>query len=141
MLTPSGDLILSPADAARLVRVVRVGLAELDRRNGGPALETVRLLGEIAQAAQMTVRTSADVRPSTSDSMSGHAVASHGPSRARCTSTDTDWLTVAEAAELAGVSKRHTRRLCLQRDVLATRSATGAWLVDRGSLAARLASP
>lgn len=48
-------------------------------------------------------------------------------------------MTVAEAAQEAGVSTRYVRRCCREGVVYATQAAPGsAWRVDRGSWAAWL---
>ncbi len=136
MITPSGDVVFSPRDAAFLLRYARAGMVELDRRNGGAPREAVRLVGELEQAAQVPHRLP------TSDSGSGTQPVPRLGNPASSAATEQQWLSIAEAAELAGCSTSYMRRLCRKGNVVARRSAVkGAWQVDVMVFLARLDSP
>jgi hypothetical protein len=134
MISPSGDLVLSPADAARLARVVKLGITTLDRRGGGVPPETVRLLGEITEAA-----TRLRARLSRLDASSAtEPVAVHGKPAGFSLDNDKG-LTVTEAARIAGVNVSYVRRLAGQKAFIADRTAKG-WRIDPASFAAWLDS-
>jgi hypothetical protein len=125
--TPSGDLVIGPRDAALLARALGQGILALDRINGGAPSALVQLYGEISKARSSPVSETGRV--------------SHVRDQEDSAPTDTEWLSIAEAATLAGWSPQHIRTLCRKRSVIARRSARGWWLVDRASLVARLDGP
>jgi len=135
VITPSGDILWSGREAAFVRRGLSLGIRQLDAVNGGAPPELVRLYGEIAEAARRFAL------KATSDSVSETGRVSLQRKAPHSTATDNHWLTTAEAATLAGWSDQHIRSLCRNRSVVAKRSARGWWLVDRGSLLARLGNP
>lgn len=133
MIGPDGVVVLGRREVAVLLLVARAGLVALDRRNGAPPVEGVRLVGELTEAlrGQQVPR-----NQSRWDGGSGTDLVPRKGFRAVSASTDTDWLSIAEAALRLDCSEGYVRRLCRRGTVLAKRSAAGAWLVDAKSLAA-----
>lgn len=98
-----------PPELARpLSRLASVGLDVLSRRDGGlpvaPGL--ARLLSQLDTAD------------------SGHAFA---------TMSETRWIAVAAAAQLAGVSERSVRRLAASGRLIAQRHGLRSWQIDASS--------
>lgn len=140
MITPSGDLLWSGQQAAQVHRALSLGIRDLDALNGGVPADLVRLYGEISEAARLYRRSGSGLK-ATSDAGSGTNPVPNKGNPAGSAATDDRWLSIAEAAKLAGCSESYTRRLCRTRSVVAKRSAKGAWLVDRDSLVARCDDP
>lgn len=129
----------SGQQAAYVRRVMALGLRQLDTLNGGAPAETVRLYGEVVEVDRLYRHRGSAVK-TTSDTGSGTVSVPGQGNPAGSVATDDRWLSIAEAAVLTGWSEGYIRRLCRTRSVVAKHSAKGAWLVDRGSLVARLDS-
>lgn len=111
-------------------RALALGIAALEQRNGGAPVETVRVFGEIAEAAG---RFRAHVSRLDGGSGTGSVPLQRIPGSSVLSEA---WLSTAEAAHMAGVSTGYLRRLVRQGRVIARQAGKGGYEIDRASFAA-----
>ena len=101
-------VVVPAALCAPLLRAAVIGLDTLARRDGTgrPAPGLARLLAELDAAG------------------TGHPLA---------TMSETRWIAVAEAAQLAGVSERQARRLAASGRLIARRHGLRSWQIESSS--------
>jgi hypothetical protein len=132
------EIRTSATKAVLLDHHMRFMIAEAyERRHANVPIDVLNHAREIHAVALM-FRSERDALPVTLSSGTSSAGGVGGGS---CSGDKPEWISIATASELSGLSESYVRRVCREREVATTRKAgTNAWLISRAGWSAWIAN-